>query len=194
LKTKHSKYLCVSALAALLLTGLGAVFSPPYVPSPWERTEDIIITVLPPEPITVPPAPRALPLPKMRPDFVPSDSPGAHPTIPPDSIFSLSVASTYTRRPVFVPVPATEPVVVHSVVPGYSELARQAGAEGTVEVRVTIDKSGRVVQAVIRASDTVESLNQSALAAAREFLFTPCMQRDVAVECQVVLRFTFTLD
>lgn len=94
----------------------------------------------------------------------------------------------------FDPIPATEPVVVHGASPRYPEMARRVEAEGTVEVRVTIDESGRVIRAVIHASDTIELLNQAALAAAREFLFTPCMQRDVAVRCQVVLGFTFTLD
>jgi protein TonB len=87
----------------------------------------------------------------------------------------------------------TAPVPVKRVQPDYPDLARQAHAEGTVRVQVLVDATGRVVEVVVVQSDTVASLNQAALAAARRWLFRPALQRDTPVPARVVLQFHFSL-
>lgn len=85
------------------------------------------------------------------------------------------------------------PQVLRSVTPEYPEIARDAGAEGTVKVLVTVARTGRVRDARIIDSDTVPVLKQAALAAALKYLFSSGKQQGRAVESQVVLTFTFEL-
>jgi protein TonB len=86
-----------------------------------------------------------------------------------------------------------EPTLLRSVRPDYPALAREAGAEGTVVVEVLVDPSGRVTDARIVESDTVESLKRAALEAARRFLFAPARQQRAAVSAWVTIPFTFRL-
>jgi protein TonB len=84
------------------------------------------------------------------------------------------------------------PRVVRAAEPVYPELARQAEIEGTVEVFVTIDETGRVIDAVVARSD-VDILNQAAIDAAFKFVFTPALQRDVPVKARIMIPFKFAL-
>lgn len=86
-----------------------------------------------------------------------------------------------------------EPVVLKRVVPGYPPLAREAGAEGTVQVRVNVDERGRVTASTIVASDAVASLERAALEAAAGFLFKPALQQGNPVPFQTLLTFEFKL-
>ena len=86
------------------------------------------------------------------------------------------------------------PVLVHAEPPEYPDLARQAEADGTVTVVVTIDVTGRVINARVHDSDTIEALEQAAINAAYKFLFEPAKQRDVPVPCQILVPFEFSLN
>jgi TonB family protein len=85
------------------------------------------------------------------------------------------------------------PVPIKKEAPAYPELARAAGAAGTVQVEVTVDKNGRVKDARVVASDTITSLEEAAKAAAMKWLFTPAKQRDVPVVARIVIPFEFKL-
>lgn len=85
------------------------------------------------------------------------------------------------------------PVVLKRVLPGYPPLAREAGAEGTVQVRVRVDAQGRVVDTRVEASDAVEALERAALEAAAGFLFQPARQQGMPVPFQTLLTFEFRL-
>ena len=85
------------------------------------------------------------------------------------------------------------PRLVHAEQPEYPDLARQAEAEGTVMIEVTIDENGRVIAARVFSSDTIEALESAALAAALKFLFEPAKQRDVPVKCRIHIPFGFGL-
>ena len=86
------------------------------------------------------------------------------------------------------------PVPIHTVAPRYPDLARQAGAEGTVLVEVTLDERGRVIAARVVRHDTVESLRRAALEAARGWLFRPALQRGKPVSTRIEIPFTFRID
>lgn len=88
----------------------------------------------------------------------------------------------------------TPPQAIKTASPAYPELARAAGAEGTVVVEVTIDENGRVVAARVVRSDTIKSLEESARKAAMDWLFTPAKQRDMAVKAKIVIPFEFNLN
>lgn len=66
------------------------------------------------------------------------------------------------------------PIIIEQVQPQYPETARQDSLEGTVLVKVLIDRKGRVQQVEIITSDA-EIFNQPALDAAKQWLFIPAM-------------------
>ncbi len=85
-----------------------------------------------------------------------------------------------------------KPRIVKRVEPEYPELAKRAGIEGQVFVKVLVDETGHVIQAKILRS-TNEIFNEPALKAARQFVFTPGMQRDRPVKVWVAIPFRFRL-
>ncbi len=84
------------------------------------------------------------------------------------------------------------PMVVRRIVPIYPELARKAGVEGTVWLRLWIDKEGKVKQAVVVKTDA-EILQQAAIDAAMQWVFTPAQQRDKPVAVWMSVPFKFNL-
>ncbi len=84
-----------------------------------------------------------------------------------------------------------KPKIKKRVVPEYPALARKAGIEGTVVVRVLIDEKGNVAKAEIFKS--IPMLDSAAIAAARQCKFTPGQQRDKKVKVWMAIPFTFKL-
>ncbi len=84
-----------------------------------------------------------------------------------------------------------KPEPIKQVRPIYPDLARRAGIEGTVVVRVLIDTHGNVEKAEIFKS--IPMLDEAALAAARQFKFKPGQQRDKKVKVWMAIPFVFRL-
>jgi protein TonB len=93
--------------------------------------------------------------------------------------------------PDFVPF-EKPPAVIKRVEPVYPELARKAGIEGRVIVKVWIDKHGKVKDVVVLKS-TVELLNAAAVSAAKQWEFTPAMMKLGPVDVWSTLTFNFRL-
>lgn len=75
----------------------------------------------------------------------------------------------------------------------YPDLARRAGVEGRVIVRVLVGPDGRARKYFIESSDH-ELLNQSALDAIKNYgMFTPAIQNGQAIICWVSIPITFRL-
>jgi TonB family protein len=87
-----------------------------------------------------------------------------------------------------------KPVLVHQVVPTYPEMARMAGIEGLVQVSVVVDTIGNVAKAEVLKSSGNVQLDEAALAAAREFRFSPGFQRDRPVPVLMSVPFRFSLE
>ncbi len=85
------------------------------------------------------------------------------------------------------------PVVVKNVVPKYPEMALRAGLEGTVWVKVLVDKDGKPKKAVVLKS-AAEILNDAALEAAMQFVFTPAVMNSGAVRVWVAIPFKFQIN
>jgi protein TonB len=83
------------------------------------------------------------------------------------------------------------PELLHRVAPVYPELARMAGAEGRVLLDVWIDETGRVRNVQVLRSDAASTLEQAAIEAVRQWLFSPARQggRPVAVRVSVPIEF-----
>lgn len=198
LKLKYTKYMFFAALVALILTGLAMAFSPPYVPSPYQLRERKVIAVKVATEIYIPPPPKDIAAPEMPvQDIEATDDDDAVDTIgitdfnpfEPPSIPQATMA-----RPDDFVAYDSPPKCVHRESPEYPDLAKRAEAEGKVTVVVTIGVTGRVINARVYESDTIEALERAALDAAMKFLFEPAKQRDVPVKCQILIPFTFSLD
>lgn len=85
-----------------------------------------------------------------------------------------------------------EPLLVKSVLPVYPELALKAGIEGRVFVRIWVDKQGKPRQVEIVRSDS-DILNNAAIEAAKQFVFTPACMNNGPVSVWVSFPFTFNI-
>ena len=94
--------------------------------------------------------------------------------------------------PDFVPV-EKQPTPVKSVQPEYPEIARRAGVEGTVWVKILVDKEGKAKKWVIMKSDA-EIFNEPALEAAKQWVFTPAMMNNGPVAVWAAIPFHFKLN
>lgn len=84
------------------------------------------------------------------------------------------------------------PEAVKSVTPKYPDLATRAGLEGTVWVKIWVDKQGKPKKAVVQKSDA-EIFNQPAIEAAMQWVFTPAMMKNGPVSVWVSIPFKFKL-
>ncbi len=94
--------------------------------------------------------------------------------------------------PDFVPV-EKQPVPVKQVQPTYPEIARRAGVEGVVWVKILVDKEGKAKKAVVYKSDA-EIFNEPAVEAAKQWAFTPAMMNNGPVAVWAVIPFRFKLN
>ncbi|HTX18452.1 MAG TPA: TonB family protein [Bacteroidota bacterium] len=94
--------------------------------------------------------------------------------------------------PDFVPV-EKQPVPVKNPAPLYPEIARRAGVEGTVWVKIWVDKEGKAKKAQIIKSDA-ELFNQAAIDAAMQWVFTPAVMNNGPVAVWVSIPFKFKLN
>jgi protein TonB len=86
------------------------------------------------------------------------------------------------------------PQLIQAVKPEYPNVALEVHAEGVVHVQVTIDETGRVIEAMVIGSDTIAALEEAALEAARQSRFRPAKQRDVPVKSRISIPFRFKLN
>ncbi|MEK9136376.1 MAG: TonB family protein, partial [Bacteroidota bacterium] len=91
----------------------------------------------------------------------------------------------------FVPY-EKEPQLVKKIEPKYPELAMRAGLEGKVIVKIWVDKEGKVRQVVVLKSDA-EIFNDTAVEAAKQFVFTPAYMNNGPVAVWVSFPFRFKL-
>jgi protein TonB len=87
----------------------------------------------------------------------------------------------------------SEPIPLDYVHPAYPESARREGVEGTVWVRVLVDESGDVANAVVIKSAR-EDLDQAALESAWKVEYRPAKSQGKPVAVWMVYSITFKLD
>jgi len=85
-----------------------------------------------------------------------------------------------------------EPAIVKRIEPKYPEIALRAGLEGTVYVKMWVDKEGKVRKVVILKSDA-EIFNQPAHDAAMLWVYTPALMQKGPVSVWVAVPFKFRL-
>jgi periplasmic protein TonB len=80
-----------------------------------------------------------------------------------------------------------------NLAPPYPADALAAGYQGTVSLRVRIDAGGKVSAISVYSSSGTRSLDESALAAVRNWVFTPARRRGQAIPYEVLVPIEFFL-
>lgn len=88
--------------------------------------------------------------------------------------------------------PVSKPKPTSMPQPSYSDDARSAEIEGVVQVRVRVDASGHVVDATI-LKGLGHGLDERALAAAKQWVFSPGTKCGAPAESTFVMNMRFTL-
>lgn len=74
-------------------------------------------------------------------------------------------------------VPVTPPRVVSAMQPKYPSSARSAGIEGVVGVKMLVNASGKVTEAIVVRSSGNAALDEAAVAAVYKWRFTPAKDK-----------------
>lgn len=74
----------------------------------------------------------------------------------------------------------------------YPEIARRAGIEGKVEIRVLVGKNGKPKKYRIERTDN-EQLNKAAIDAVMSSVYTPAVQNNKPVQCWLTIPVNFRL-
>jgi protein TonB len=111
---------------------------------------------------------------------VPPSAPSA--TVP--SLATLAATTSRSAATFEVSQVDVRPVVRRRVDPGYPEAARAQGRDDVVVVRVLVSDTGAAGDVrLLRQATVHRSLNDAAVAAVRQWTFTPARKRDRAVSC-----------
>jgi TonB family protein len=83
-------------------------------------------------------------------------------------------------------------LITHKPEPGFTEEARQNGAEGVVRLRAVLTADGKVAQLSV-VKGLPDGLTEKAIAAAKQIRFTPAEKDGRAVSQHAVLEYYFTI-
>lgn len=194
-KERYARVLEISLLIALAFHLAVIFIVPPMEIQPYRLKERKMQAVDIPDEIVIPPPPAEVERPVLPTELEVSDDVSLEETIPetdfnpfapPEMTKETGSAETFYAFD-------SPPTPIKTVAPTYPSLAKEAGAEGTVLVEVTIDETGRVVAAKVVKSTTIKSLEDAAKKAAMGWLFTPAKQRDIPVKAKIIIPFEFHL-
>jgi protein TonB len=118
------------------------------------------------------------------------------------TVASTAVAATPAPTPPPTPTPTPKPACANpnadaairgtAVEPDYPDIAKEQGATGTTQVKVTLDESGNVVSATVYKSAGNLSLDQAAVKAARATSYVPEIVNCVKTAGSYIFRADFT--
>jgi protein TonB len=162
----------------------------------------------PPVPLVQPKAPRVAPATSARPELVPDRLAPPEQTIASqDDLRQANAGEVHENgggdaSNVSIPVDTAPgitdwvyydepPAIASQVKPAYPDLAREAGIDGTVQLRVLVGKDGRVMD--VHVDRSIPLLNEAAVAAARLWVFTPARSNGHPVMVWVAVPIRFTL-
>ena len=83
------------------------------------------------------------------------------------------------------------PEVLVKIPPVYPDVARQVGVEGTVELKVTVNEYGKVVDVSVLKS--IPMLDKAAINAAYKCIFKPGIENGKPVKTDTIISYTFKL-
>lgn len=196
LKRSYSAAVRNAFIIAISIHVLIFIFFPPFEFKPYalDAPEEPIVLIKVPE-FKIPPPPPEVSPPNI---FVPvaSDKGGEDVKLSPTAVDEFPPAPVLKcgskKRPTFVAFDVP-PKLIKWEKPVYPALARQAGIEGRIVVKVVIDKAGKVIEASVLSSDVTPSMEKSALQAARKCRFEPAKQGSMTVKATVAIPYDFRL-
>ena len=196
-KGSYPKYVRNAIIGAVILHIALFVLSPPFTFKPYKLKEEQFVVVDVPDNIEIPPPPKEIQMPSVPVEA--ADDEDADTEDMPETTFD-----DFDKMPPPPPPGGGDsgvflafdepPILQHFEIPGYPTLAREAGIEGTVRIKVLVSADGKVVTAEILSSDVTPAMEQSALAAAKKCRFKPAKQRTQPVKANVVIPFSFRLN
>jgi protein TonB len=196
-KAGYNRYLRNALFAAIVVHFLVIYFSPPFEFKPYVLREQEFIVVETAEDFELPPPPKEIDQPAVVMEAAEGEEVDDEAEIAPTSFDRID------NLPPPPPPPSETsqefyafdepPVLVKYVPPKYPSLARQAGIEGTVLLRVVVGIDGKVEQASVIQSDCTPAMEKAAIAAAKQFLFKPAKQRTVPVRASMAVPIRFKL-
>jgi len=83
------------------------------------------------------------------------------------------------------------PKRIHYVAPDYPKAARDAGIQGAVVIEATVDRDGAVADAHVVTG--APELNDAALAAVRQWAYTPTLLSGVPVDVLMTVTVVFAI-
>ncbi|MCK4774787.1 MAG: energy transducer TonB [Candidatus Krumholzibacteria bacterium] len=195
-KANYHRYLRNALIWAVVLHIAAFVLSPEFTFKPYKLKDETFEVVELPANIEIPPPPKEIALPQVpveaaegdddtEDEMAPTtfDSFEDMPPPPPPSSGGGDVFLAFDEPP----------ELLYFEMPAYPPLAREAGIEGTVAIRVLVNEHGKVVSADVLNSDVTPAMEKAALAAARKCKFRPAKQRTIAVKAHVMIPFQFQL-
>jgi TonB family protein len=99
-----------------------------------------------------------------------------------------------TEKPAHVPVMTKPPELVSRVEPAYPQKARDEKRAGDVDLMLTIDDAGVVVDVKVKASSGFDDIDEAAMEAARQFTFKPAEFDGKPGRCAIEFVQHFTLE
>jgi protein TonB len=197
-KLMYGVYLRAGLLSSLVLFILAFLFVPYAEPEPYELKREVITMV---EEISAQMEKFEEPPPMERPKVaVEAESEVAEEELV-ETIaateFQEDLIRTMPTGPEIEIVPyykvEVKPKPIYSPTPKYPDLARRAGIQGQAVVKALVDIDGSIMDAQILKSSGNQMLDEAALAAARQWKFTPAKQRDKFVRVYVSIPVNFRL-
>jgi protein TonB len=195
-KLQHNRRLLWAAVGALAVLTLLVLVMPEYRPTPYRlTTNELIIDDYEIEAIEAPPPDR--PQRQVRvPVIEPSSDPDARDTIPDIPIVDIPLpVPDVPALPSDTPFVAAyeKPRLIQGARADYPEMARLAGLQGLVMVKVLVDVDGSIARVEL-LKGVHPLIDRPALAAAKRLRFAPGTQRSMPVPCWVAVPFRFSLD
>ena len=195
-KAGYGKYLRNAVWMAFLVHIGVFVLSPEFTFKPYKLREEKFTVVDIPDNIEIPPPPK-----EIAPPAVPVEAAEGEDT---EEDIAPTTFDSFEDMP--PPPPPTSgggdvflafdepPALIDFVPPDYPPLAKEAGIEGTVAIRVLVNEEGKVTHADVLSSDVTPAMEKAALEAAKRCRFKPAKQRTVPVKAHVMIPFHFQLN
>jgi protein TonB len=195
-KNKYGKYVRNALLCAIVIHFLIFFFSPPFTFKPYKLKEERFEVVELPQNIEIPPPPKEVALPQVPVEAAEGEEESDEEIAPTtfDSFEDMPPppAPTSGQAEMFLAFDEP-PMLQYFEQPVYPPLARDAGIEGTVAVKVLVGEDGKVIDAVVLSSDVTPDMERAAIEAAMKCRFRPAKQRTVSVKAHVMIPFAFKL-
>ena len=196
-KKGYNKYLRNALFGAILVHFLLFYFTPQFEFKPYVLREEFFEAIDLPEQFDIPPPPQEIAQPAIPIEAAEGEEVDEEADIAPTTFDRID------ELPPPPPPPSEQaqdfyafdepPQLIRFVSPRYPELAKQAGIEGTVLIRVLVGEDGKVQRASVIQSDVTPAMEKAAIAAAKKFLFKPAKQRTVPVRASMAIPIRFKL-